>query len=65
MTDVRGFELGYAISILEANGFNVVTCEVRSKNGVPDGADKRVIRVRLDESGKTVFLAYSIFKTSV
>ncbi len=65
MTDVRGFELQLAENILRAEGYNVVSREVRSKTGVPGGDDKRVIRVRLVESEKTVYLAYSIFKTRI
>ena len=65
MTDVRGLELGLAESMLRAEGYNVVSLEVRSKKGVPEGNDKRVIRVRIDEPEKTVYLAYSVFKTAV
>ena len=65
MTDVRGMSLGLAEETLRSQGYNVVSREVRSLKGVPDGDDKRVIRVRLVESENTVYLAYSIFKTSV
>ena len=65
MTDVRGYELSAAEQILRAEGYNVEAVEIRSKKGVPDGDDKRVIRVRRDETVKTVYLAYSVFKTSV
>lgn len=65
MTDVRGYELRKAEDILRSEGYKVVAEEVRSKKGVPDGNDKRVIRVRLVESENTVYLAYSIFKTAV
>ena len=65
MTDVRGFELQLAESILRAEGYNVESREVSSMKGVAGGCDKRVIRVRLVESEKTVYLAYSIFKTRV
>ena len=65
MTDVRGFELRKAEDILRSEGYKVVSCEVRSKKGVPDGDEKRVIRVRLVESENTVYLAYSIFKTRI
>ena len=58
-------ELSAAEAMLRAEGYNVEASEVRSKKGVPDGSDKRVIRVRLDETGNTVFLAYSVFKTAV
>jgi hypothetical protein len=51
--------------MLRAEGYNVVSLEVRSKKGVPEGSDKRVIRVRIDEPEKTVYLAYSVFKTAV
>jgi len=65
LTDVRGFELEKAECLLRAEGYNVVSLEVRSKKGVPEGSDKRVIRVRMVESENTVYLAYSIFKTTV
>ena len=65
MTDVRGYSLALAESILKAEGYNVVSEEVRSKKGVPDGDDKRVIRVRVAETENTVFLAYSVFKTAI
>ncbi len=65
MTDVRGYSLALAEDILKSEGYNVVSEEVRSKKGVPDGCDKRVIRVRLAETENTVFLAYSVFKTEV
>lgn len=65
MTDVRGMELSAAEQMLRAEGYNVVTVEVRSKKGVPDGDDKRVIRVRRDEADNTVCLAYSVFNTTV
>lgn len=65
MTDVRGMELSHAEDLLRKEGYTVVSREVRSKKGVPDGDDKRVIRVRLVGSENTVHLAYSIFRTSV
>ena len=65
MTDVRGMDLALAESILKSEGYNVVKIEVRSKKGVPDGKDKRVIRVRTDEAAKTAYLAYSVFKTEI
>ena len=65
MTDVRGYSLELAENILKSEGYNVVSEEVRSRKGVPDGDDKRVIRVRLDKTENTVYLAYSVFKTAV
>lgn len=65
MTDVRGMGLDLAVKLLEEEGYNVITREVRSKKGVPDGDDKRVIRVRSAGSDNTVCLAYSVFKTAV
>ncbi len=65
MTDVRGLSLSEAEDILRSEGHNTVSEEVRSKKGVADGDDKRVIRVRLVESENTVYLAYSVFKTAV
>jgi hypothetical protein len=57
--------LDLAVKLLEEEGYIVVTREVRSKKGVPDGDDKRVIRVRSAGSDNTVCLAYSVFKTAV
>lgn len=63
--NVLGLPLEEVISLYESEGYKVVCTEVRSKKGVPDGNDKRVIRVRRDDAAKAVFLAYSVFKTSV
>ena len=65
MTDVRGFELSLAESILRNEGFEVISEEVRSRGGVPGGLDKRVIRVRRNDDDNTVVLSYSVFKTRV
>ncbi len=65
MTDVRGLELKEAVRILESEGYHVVLSEVRSRKGVPDGDEKKVIRVRPAGSDGTVCLAYSVFKTKV
>lgn len=48
--------------ILEAEGYSILTVEARSKKGVDNGIDKRVIRQRsIDE--KTIELVFSAFKT--
>ena len=65
MTDVLGLAIDEAESLYKSRGYIVVSNEVRSKKGVPDGIDKRVIRVRMDEQAKTVYLAYSVFKTHI
>ena len=65
MTEVLGLPLSEAEAYYKLNGYRVVCSEVRSKKGVPDGTDKRVIRVRMDEQAKTVYLAYSVFKTHI
>ena len=65
MTQVLGLALDEAVKLLEREGHKVVCIEVRSKKGVPDGDDKRVIRVRTDKAADTVYLAYSVFKTRV
>ena len=65
MTDVRGFALSDAEDVLRSEGYKTVSVEVRSRKGVEDGYDKRVIRVRLVDSENTVYLAYSVFKTTV
>ena len=65
MINVLGLRLEDAVSLCEAEGRSVISIEVRSKKGVPDGSDKRVIRVRTDEAANTVYLAYSVFKTEI
>lgn len=65
MTAVLGLPLDEAEALLRGRGYTVISSEVRSKKGVPEGNDKRVIRVRMDESAKTVYLAYSVFKTQI
>ena len=65
MTDVLGLALEEAVRLYESKGLKVVCTEVRSKKGVPDGSDKRVIRVRMDRPENTVYLAYSVFKTEI
>ena len=65
MTELLGLSLDEAVALAEAAGYSAICCEVRSKKGVPGGDDKRVIRVRMDEAAKTVYLAYSVFKTDV
>lgn len=65
MTDVLGLPLEEAIGLLKGEGYTVICCEVRSKKGVPDGSDKRVIRVRTGNTADTVYLAYSVFKTDI
>ncbi len=65
MTELNGLALDEAVALAESAGYRVICCEVRSKKGVPDGRDKRVIRVRMDEAAATVYLAYSIFKTDI
>ncbi len=63
--NVLGLPLEEVISLYESEGNKVVCTEVRSKKGVPDGNDKRVIRVRRDPETNTVYLAYSVFKTVI
>lgn len=65
MTEVLGLDLDEAVALFKSKGYNVVCCEVRSKKGVPDGSDNRVIRVRIDERAAAVYLAYSVFKTRI
>ena len=65
MTEVLGLSLEEASDLFKGRGYNVVCTEVRSKKGVEGGSDKRVIRVRMDEQAKTVYLAYSVFKTRI
>ena len=65
MIRLLGLRLEEAITLLEAEGRKVSCIEVRSKKGVPDGSDKRVIRVRTGDTADTVYLAYSVFKTDI
>lgn len=61
MTSVLGFPLADAVGVLTKEGFDVETAEVRSRKGVEDGRDARVIRQIRD--GRRVTLFYSVFKT--
>ena len=62
MTSVLGLPLDQAIKLLEQESVTVVTEETRSKKGVENGIDARVIRQDiLDE--KHVHLLYAIFRT--
>ncbi len=60
---VLGMELGLARERLEAEGYKVKCCELRSRKGI-NGDNERVIRVR--ECGEnSVELCWSLFKTDV
>ena len=62
MISVLGLPLDRAKQLLEGSGWTVTLEEARSKKGVPDGSDARVIRqTQLDEA--TVMLIYSVFRT--
>ena len=62
MINVLGLPLSRAKELLADEGVAVLCQEARSKKGVPDGSDARVIRqTQLDEA--TVMLIYSVFRT--
>ena len=62
MTSVLGLPLDQAKALLEQEGITVLAEETRSKKGVENGVDARVIRQdNLDETH--VRLLYAIFRT--
>ena len=62
MTNVLGLPLKMALEVLEREGVSVNLQEARSKKGVQDGSDSRVIRQ--DCHGETrVTLVYAVFRT--
>ena len=62
MTSVLGLPLDQAKALLEQEGVTVLAEETRSKKGVENGVDARVIRQDiLDETH--VRLLYAIFRT--
>ena len=62
MTSVLGLPLDQAKALLEQEGVTVLAEETRSKKGVENGVDARVIRQdNLDETH--VRLLYAIFRT--
>lgn len=62
MTNVLGLPLDHAKTLLEQEGITVITEETRSKKGVENGVDARIIRQDvLDETH--VHLLYAIFRT--
>ena len=62
MINVQGLPLSRAKELLANEGVAVSCREARSKKGVPDGTDARVIRQTLLEDGR-VLLIYAIFRT--
>lgn len=62
MTSVLGYPLDRAIEALQSEGFRVETEEARSKKGVLDGTELRVIR-QSEPVGNLVNLVYALFKT--
>ncbi|MEZ4509737.1 MAG: hypothetical protein R2912_13630 [Eubacteriales bacterium] len=62
MIDVLGLPIERATQLLEQAGYAVSAVEARSKKGVDDGSDARVIRQdRTDETHIT--LMYAVFRT--
>lgn len=62
MTSVLGFPLKLAEDILISEGYRVAARESRSKKGVADGTEQRVIR-QSAPNGSEVVLVYALFKT--
>ena len=61
MTNVLGLPLEQAKEVLSKEGVSVRCLEVRSKKGVPDGTQSRVIRqTSLDASHAS--LLYAVFR---
>lgn len=62
MTSVLGLPLDLAKELLLREGISVTCLEARSKKGVPDGTDTRVIRqIMLKENHAS--LLYAVFRT--
>ncbi|HWQ06268.1 MAG: hypothetical protein ABFD03_06350 [Clostridiaceae bacterium] len=62
MTNVLGFPLDTAKELLALEGCLVETREARSKKGVFDGSERRVIQ-QSARGENEVLLVYAIFKT--
>jgi hypothetical protein len=62
LTSVLGYPLDRAIAVLQSEGYCVVTEEARSKKGVLDGTEQRVIR-QSEPIENNVYLVYALFKT--
>lgn len=62
MTSVLGLPLEQAIEILSQEGIQVTCVEVRSRKGVADGTQSRVVRqTNLDANHAS--LLYAVFRT--
>jgi len=62
LTNVLGLPLEQAKEVLSKEGVSVLCLEVRSRKGVPDGTQPRVIRqTNLDASHAS--LLYAVFRT--
>lgn len=62
MTNVLGFKLDAAVETLQNDGFTVELRQVRSRKGVPDGDDSRVVKQTMTEP-KHVELMFAVFRT--
>jgi hypothetical protein len=62
LTCVIGLPLERAKELLVSEGFIVSAEEARSKKGVPDASEARVIR-QTHSDGSHVMLVYSVFRT--
>ncbi len=62
MTGVLGLPLDHAMDLLEREGITVIAEETRSKKGVENGVDARVIRQDILD-GSHVRLIYAIFRS--
>jgi hypothetical protein len=62
LTNVLGFKLDAAVETLREQGFSVELVQVRSRKGVPDGDDPRVIGQKLTEPNR-MEIRYAVFRT--
>jgi len=62
LTDVLGFKPDAAADLLRREGFSTDLNEVRSRKGVPDGDDARVVRQTMTGPDR-VELLYAVFRT--
>jgi hypothetical protein len=62
LTNVLGLPLNMALEVLEREGVTVNLQEARSKKGVQDGIDSRVIRQECHGEARAT-LVYAVFRT--
>lgn len=62
MTNVLGFRLDAAVEALRRDGLKVELRQVRSRKGVPDGDDSRIVKQTVIDP-EHVELLYAVFRT--